>query len=61
MSTSRPRIRQAPAETAESETQEPAASEAPVEQPGRRPYGKPVPELRGQIKPSLLGSPPGPP
>ena len=27
----------------------------------RRPYRKPVPELRGQIKPSLLGSPPDPP
>lgn len=27
----------------------------------RRPYTKPVPKPKGQIHPSLLGSPPGPP
>ena len=42
----------------ESET---AAKEPGSDSPERRPYRKPVPELRGQIKPSLLGSPPLPP
>ncbi len=47
-------------ETPEPEAAEPA-QERPCRRPERRPYRKPVPELRGQIKPSLLGSPPDPP
>ncbi len=43
------------------ETPESAAQKPVPEAPERRPYRKPVPELRGQIKPSLLGSPPLPP
>ena len=44
----------------------PEATEAQAKEPSpkpaaRRPYRKPIPELRGQIKPSLLGSPPKPP
>ncbi len=43
------------------DTRPEAAAEPVRERLERRPYRKPVPELRGQIKPSLLGSPPPPP
>ncbi len=43
------------------ESQRPTMAPEARPAPERRPYRKPVPEPRGQIKPSLLGSPPGPP
>ncbi len=69
MDTMRPHTRPSGATGSELETTE-SAVQLPVPEPPellrassatRRPYRKPVPELRGQIKPSLLGSPPLPP
>ena len=45
----------------ERERRRPEETEPAREPRECRPYRKPVPELRGQIKPSLLGSPPPPP
>lgn len=39
----------------------PAAGEARAAERPSRPYQKPEPKLYGQIRPSLIGSPPPPP